>query len=127
MGLDQRSRKPRVSGPVQSQCANSVMQKQSPSTTRHAKQFTGALNMMATMDTGPDGALISGDPADEGRITVVYNHGDAPPEITISDTGGYAQTVLANGVAVAVVARADGTRLDASDVLLVERFVVRPQ
>ena len=79
--------------------------------------------MMAQMDTGPDGALISGNPADTGRITIAYNHGEIPPEITICDAGSHAQTVMANGVAVAVVARADGPNLSAHDVLLVERFI----
>lgn len=71
----------------------------------------------------PDGAMISGDPADKGKIAVVYDRGETPPEITIHDAGGPVQTVMANGVAVAIVARAEGPRLKGSDVLLIERFV----
>jgi hypothetical protein len=74
------------------------------------------------MGAAPDGAMLSGDPADKGKIAVVYNRGESPPEITIHDAGGPVQTVMANGVAVAIVARADGPPLTGSDVLLVERF-----
>lgn len=70
----------------------------------------------------PQGALVSDETDNNGRIAVVYDHGDAPPEITISQTDGNIQTVLANGVAVAIVGCADGPDLTVDDVLLVERF-----
>jgi hypothetical protein len=71
----------------------------------------------------PEGALVAGEAEEDGRIAVVYNHGDTPPEITIAETAGRVQTVMADGVAVAIVARADGPGLTTDDVLLVERFV----
>ena len=71
----------------------------------------------------PEGALVTGETADDGRIAVVYNSGDTPPEITIAGTSKTVQIIMANGVAVAVVARAHGPRLTRKDVLLVERFV----
>lgn len=71
----------------------------------------------------PEGALITGDTAEEGKIAVIYNRGDTPPEITITGNAGAVQTILANGMAVAVVARADGPQLTSEDVMLVERFV----
>lgn len=72
---------------------------------------------------GPEGALIAGEAEDNGKIAVVYNRGENPPEITIKQTAGQVQTVLADGVAVAIVACADGPSLTRDDVLLVERFV----
>lgn len=71
----------------------------------------------------PEGALISGDTAEDGRIAVIYNQGETPPVITIAGSAQTVQTILANGVAVAVVANVDGPRLTANDVMLVERFV----
>ena len=63
--------------------------------------------------------------SDDGcdHIAVVYKKGDAPPEITIHEVSGSVHTVCADGVAVAVVARADGPAPQADDVLLVERYV----
>ena len=81
--------------------------------------------MIANACTNPEGVVIADDEADAGQIAVIYNRGDAPPEITITDTAGIVQTVLADGVAVAVVARADGPRLTRDDVLLIERFVAK--
>ena len=52
----------------------------------------------------PQGALISARDENEERIAVVYEHGDTPPEITITQTAGNIQTILANGIAVAIVA-----------------------
>ncbi len=79
--------------------------------------------LASAWDSGPEGAIISDDEASADKIAVVYNKGEVPPEITISDVSGSVQTVLANGVAVAVVACADGPRLTVDDILLVERFV----
>lgn len=72
---------------------------------------------------GPEGALLHDDDAEQDRVAVVYDHGETPPCITVTDAGSGVQTVLANGVAVAVVARAEGPKITADDVLLVERFV----
>lgn len=77
----------------------------------------------ADVTSGPEGALIPDDGSLEDKIAVVYNLGDTPPEITITETAGSIQTVCANGVAVAIIARAEGPRLTVDDVLLVERYV----
>ena len=72
---------------------------------------------------GPEGALIPDVEEHEDHIAVIYDKGEAPPEITITTVSRTVQTVLANGVAVAVVARATGPALTVDDILLVERFV----
>ncbi|WP_298835449.1 hypothetical protein [uncultured Roseobacter sp.] len=72
---------------------------------------------------GPECALFHDEDADQDRVAVVYDHGETPPSITVTDAGACVQTVHADGVAVAVIARAEGPRLTADEVLLVERFV----
>lgn len=71
----------------------------------------------------PEGVIIPDAIDDEDLIAVIYDSRDAPPEITISATAGHVQIVMANGVAVAIVACADGPRLRVDDILLVERIV----
>lgn len=68
-----------------------------------------------------EGALVPDISQMRDQVAVVYNKGETPPEITISDVSGSVQTVLADGIAVAVIATADGPALSAEDVLLVER------
>lgn len=68
-------------------------------------------------------ALVPDTVHDCDQVAVVYNKGDAPPEITIREISGFVHTVLADGVAVAVIARASGPVPRADDVLLVERSV----
>ncbi len=89
------------------------------------RQDTRARDLALFKATGPqpEGALVTGETADDGRIAVVYSQGKTPPEITIAGGTGAVQTIMADGVAVAVVARADGPRLTRQDVMLVERFV----
>lgn len=70
---------------------------------------------------GPQGALVPDENADCDHVAVVYNKGDTPPQITVTDLSGSVQQVNADGVAVAVVARSSGPQLCADDVLLVER------
>ena len=70
----------------------------------------------------PQGALISTQADNEQRIAVVYEHGETPPEITIKQTARNIQTVMANGVAIAIVACAAGPQISVTDVVLVERF-----
>ena len=70
----------------------------------------------------PEGALISESTDQDGKIAVLYNGGEPPPEIVIAKTSKQVQTVFANGVAVAVVAQADGPRITNKDILLVECF-----
>ncbi|WP_300016963.1 hypothetical protein [uncultured Roseobacter sp.] len=90
-------------------------------------QKTTPLARRMPVTTGPasglEGAIIPDVAEDEDKIAVVYDKGEAPPTITITDVSGGVQTVHANGVAVAIVACADGPRLTVDDVLLVERFV----
>jgi hypothetical protein len=70
----------------------------------------------------PEGALISVEAEGQERIAVVYEYGETPPEITITQTNGHTQTVCANGVAIAIVACTGGPRLSVNDVVLVERY-----
>ena len=72
---------------------------------------------------GLEGALIAADTSNDGKIAVLYNRGETPPQITITQDAGQIQTVHANGVAVAIVAQAQGCGITPEDVLLVERFV----
>ncbi len=69
----------------------------------------------------PHGALVPDTQHDCDQIAVVYDKGQRPPKITIRRVSGSVHTVLADGVAVAVVARASGPAPSAKDVLLVER------
>lgn len=71
----------------------------------------------------PQGVLVPDTLHNCDHVAVVYEKGQTPPEITIREVSASVHTVLANGVAVAVVARADGPVLSAGDVLLVERTI----
>ena len=86
--------------------------------------WTCAASLMpvsAPAQAGPQGALVPDTLHDCDQIAVVYDKGDTPPEITIREVSGSVHTVLANGIAVAVVARASGPAPTVDDVLLVER------
>ncbi|MFK7835095.1 MAG: hypothetical protein AB8B60_02635 [Sulfitobacter sp.] len=72
-------------------------------------------------EAAPQGALVPDNIMDRDQVAVVYNKGETPPEITIRAISGSVQTVLADGIAVAVIASASGPALSADDVLLVER------
>ncbi|WP_370401714.1 hypothetical protein [Sulfitobacter sp. JB4-11] len=71
----------------------------------------------------PQGLLVPDTTEKCDRVAVVFDKGQAPPEITIKEISGSVHTVLADGIAVAVVARAAGPAPSAEDVLLVERYV----
>lgn len=71
----------------------------------------------------PQGAFVPDSRTNRDHVAVVYDKGNPPPEITIRAISGSVQSVLADGVAVAVVAHAAGPGLSAEDVLLVERTV----
>lgn len=75
----------------------------------------------AASERAPQGALVPDTLHDCDQIAVVYDKGQTPPEITIRQVSGYVHTVLADGVAVAVVARTSGPVPAVEDVLLVER------
>ena len=79
--------------------------------------------MQAQCERGPMGALVPDSTGKTDHIAVVYDQGDTPPEITITQVSGSVHTVLANGVAVAVVAKSTGDAPSVSDVLLVERRI----
>lgn len=70
---------------------------------------------------GPKAALVPDTLHDCDQIAVVYDKGQAPPRITIARVSSSVHKVLADGVAVAVVAQANGSAPLAKDVLLVER------
>lgn len=57
------------------------------------------------------------------QVAVVYDKGQPPPRITVKQVSGSVHTVLADGVAVAIVASASRPTLNPDDVLLVERSV----
>jgi len=69
----------------------------------------------------PQGSFVHDIEQKCDQIAVVYDKGQTPPRITIAQVSNSVHTVLADGVAVAVVARANGPAPSASDVLLVER------
>ena len=77
----------------------------------------------ARYEKGPQGALIPDIDEAFDHIAVVYDEGENPPEITIKEVSGTVHTVLANGIAVAVIAKTSGKMPSVSDVVLVERKV----
>lgn len=85
--------------------------------------LTQQMPLVFATSNDPQGALISTESLGEDKIAVVYPQGLQPPRITIEQTAGHVQTVLADGVAVAIVARAHGPGLSAEDVVLIERYV----
>jgi len=84
----------------------------------------GLIPFAAPLEVGPQGALVPDTNHNCDHIAVVYDKGDTPPEITIKAVSGSVHTVLADGIAVAVVARSEGPAPSVADVLLVERAVV---
>jgi hypothetical protein len=71
----------------------------------------------------PQGVLVPNTAFTSEKVAVVYNRGDTPPRITVTAISDDVQTVLADGIAVAVVARACGPLISPEDVLLVERHI----
>jgi len=78
----------------------------------------------AHYERGLTGALIPDAEGQTDHVAVVYDEGETPPEITINKVSGSVHTVLANGVAVAVIASANSKAPRVADVLLVERQVL---
>jgi hypothetical protein len=87
-------------------------------------QAKSLMPLTAKCEKGLMGALVPNADGDTDHIAVVYDKGEMPPEITIKQVSGSVHTVLANGIAVAVVGRATGKAPSASDILLVERSVL---
>lgn len=77
----------------------------------------------APSEPGPQGALVPDSLRDNDQIAVIYDKGQTPPEITIHEVSGSVHTVLADGVAIAIVASANGPAPSKDDVLLVERTI----
>lgn len=69
----------------------------------------------------PLGALVPAPDQACDQVAVVYDKLQGPPEITVRKAANCVQTVLADGVAVAVIASASAPMLTPEDVLLVER------
>ena len=84
---------------------------------------TDLLPFTAPTEPGPQGALVPDSMRDNDQIAVIYDKGQTPPEITIHAVSGNVYTVMADGVAVAVVASATGPAPSKEDVLLVERTI----
>lgn len=84
-------------------------------------QITGMMAAPGYHVPCPQGILVPDAITNRDKVAVVYDKGNPPPEITIKMISGSVTSVLADGVAVAVVARAAGPALSAEDVLLVER------
>jgi len=98
----------------------------SPPNPSHRYEWSQAKSLMppqAHCERGPMGALIPDAHGEADHIAVVYDKGETPPEITIKQVSGSVHTVLANGIAVAVVARSNGIAPCVADVLLVERRI----
>lgn len=84
------------------------------------------LPLVPTCSKGPEGVFIPDENAADNKVAVIYDKGQTPPTITISDASACVQTIMANGIAVAVIACSTGPRLSSDDVLLVERFIASP-
>jgi hypothetical protein len=84
-------------------------------------QAKSLMPAQAKCERGLRGALVPDRNEDIDHIAVVYDKGEAPPHITIKQVSGTVHQVLADGIAVAIIARASGKAPAASDVLLVER------
>lgn len=85
------------------------------------KEAKSLLPRMAECEKGPKGALVPDRAEEHDHIAVVYDADEAPPTITIKQVSGTVHTVLADGIAVAVVANTSGKAPTADDVLLVAR------
>ena len=86
-----------------------------------------ARNMPMVGGEGTQCALIHDRSAENDRVAVVYDRGDTPPHITVTEVSDGVQAVHADGVSVAVIACAMGPRIRPDDVVLVERFVTGPR
>ena len=71
----------------------------------------------------PQGMLLDDGPSGAENVAVVYDRGQIPPQITVKEVSSHVHQVLADGIAVAVIARATGPAPSADDVMLVERVI----
>ena len=84
---------------------------------------TGIAPYGTSAELMPQGALMRDTLHNCDQVAVVYDKGQTPPEITIARVSGMVHTVLADGIAVAVIASSSGQVPTANDVLLVERLI----
>lgn len=84
---------------------------------------TGLTPLHNQAERCPQGMLVPDIDQEIDRVAVVYDKGDPPPEITIHQVSGFVHTVLADGLPVAVIARAVGPAVSIDEVLLVEQCV----
>jgi len=84
---------------------------------------TSLKSINARCQPSPQGSLVPDSLHNCDQIAVVYDKGQTPPHITVKRVSGSVHTVLADGVAVAVVASASRPTLNPDEVLLVERSV----
>ena len=84
---------------------------------------TSLKSVSARYQPSPQGSLVPDSLHNYDQVAVVYDKGQTPPHITVKRVSGSVHAVLADGVAVAVVASASRTTLNPDEVLLVERSV----
>ncbi len=75
----------------------------------------------ALKQASPLGSLVHDAMHNCDQIAVVYDKGQRPPHITVTCGPGSVHTVLADGIAIAIVASASRPTLSPDEVLLVER------
>lgn len=91
--------------------------------THFADSAQGMMPVGAIYQKGPQGALIPNGKQKHDQVAVIYDKGETPPTITVKQISGSVHTILADGIAVAVVARSTGKALCAKDVVLIERGI----
>lgn len=109
-------------------CCQPTPPRQEPThmTNRHQsglcwERATGMTPSSDLAESVPQCAFVPDTVHDWDHVAVVYDKGQNPPKITIREVSDSVHTVLADGIAVAVIARTSGPVLSAADVLLVER------
>jgi hypothetical protein len=91
---------------------------------RHSLQWDNATSLAskdALRQPSPLGSFVHDTLHNCDQIAVVYDKGQRPPHITVTRVSGSVHTVLADGIAVAVIASATRPTLSPEEVLLVER------
>jgi|TARA_B110000879_G_C10812574_1_gene370961 hypothetical protein len=86
-------------------------------------QSKSLMPIQAQCERGLQGALVPDSSGETDHIAVVYDKGGTPPEIMIKQVSGSVHQVLADGIAVAIVARVSGDAPTPADVFLVERGI----
>lgn len=76
-----------------------------------------------TSSDSPLGALVPDAVQECDQVAVIYDPAQGAPKITVQTAAACVQTVLADGIAVAVIASASAPALSPEDVLLVARAI----